>query len=447
MSSVRLPTADAEFRLNLYRDRGNRDHLALVLGSVAGAEGVLVRVHSECFTGDVLGSQRCDCGAQLRRAMRLIAEEGRGVLLYLRQEGRGIGLLEKLRAYNLQDAGYDTVEANIELGHDVDLRAYGEAVEILRELEVASVRLLTNNPHKVEELVRYGLRVERVPLEIPATPESASYLETKVRRMRHLLGLENQLPGTAEPAETDEALHGVRQSAGWRPSVTLAYAQSLDGSISFRRGRPMTLSCPEALELTHRLRARHDAILVGVGTVLADDPRLTVRLVDGRNPRPLVLDSRLRTPPEAQLLRDGELRPWIVTTERADPERAGALEAAGARIVRLPANDRGRVGLRGLLTFLQSEGLRSVMVEGGARVITSFLREGFVDRLAITVAPVLVGGLRAVEDLPGEREASLPRLRHPRYRWLGDNLVLVGDVQSGDDGQGDDPAGGCGGAL
>jgi GTP cyclohydrolase II len=162
--------------------------LALVLGEVTGRSKVLARVHSECFTGDVLGSQRCDCGEQLQRSMQKIGEHGRGVLVYLRQEGRGIGLLDKLRAYNLQDQGYDTVEANLLLGHQVDERDYSIAASILQDLRVHSVRLLTNNPAKILHLRQLGVSVsERVPLEGTVNAENANYLRTKAQRMHHLL--------------------------------------------------------------------------------------------------------------------------------------------------------------------------------------------------------------------------------------------------------------------
>ena len=147
-----------------------------------------MRIHSECFTGDVLGSRRCDCGEQLHRAMELIAMEGQGVIIYLRQEGRGIGLKEKLRAYNLQDDGLDTVDANLALGHAADARDYSMASAILEDLGVASVRLMTNNPDKIEELVKLGIEVtERVALETTVYPDNAAYLLTKVQRMNHLL--------------------------------------------------------------------------------------------------------------------------------------------------------------------------------------------------------------------------------------------------------------------
>lgn len=187
--TARIPTAEGEFELSLYQsNRDDKEHLALAYGNAAEATDLLVRVHSECFTGDVLGSRRCDCGEQLHNAMGLIARAGRGLVIYLRQEGRGIGLLNKLRAYNLQDKGYDTVEANLALGHQADEREYGVAALILRDLGVRSINLLTNNPVKIESLRQLGVRVNnRVPLQPTVHADNASYLRTKAERMRHLL--------------------------------------------------------------------------------------------------------------------------------------------------------------------------------------------------------------------------------------------------------------------
>ena len=184
-----IPTEWGEFQLCLYRNnQDNKEHLALVMGQVENQGQVLTRLHSECFTGDVLGSLRCDCGEQLARALQLIGEAGQGVIVYLRQEGRGIGLLNKLRAYNLQDEGYDTVDANLMLGHDADERDYTPAALILHDLGVRSVRLLTNNPAKVEALRALHLPVaERVPLLPTVQRFNQNYLDTKARRMRHWL--------------------------------------------------------------------------------------------------------------------------------------------------------------------------------------------------------------------------------------------------------------------
>lgn len=188
-----LPTEHGRFRLAAYEDgTGQPVELALVLGEVSGEVSgeppPLVRLHSECLTGDVLGSLRCDCGPQLAESLRRIGSEGRGVLLYLRQEGRGIGLREKIRAYALQDAGLDTVDANLALGYPADLRDYGRAAGILAQLGVRRIRLLTNNPAKAAGLTAGGIEVvERVPLEIPAVPTNEAYLAAKRRRLGHLL--------------------------------------------------------------------------------------------------------------------------------------------------------------------------------------------------------------------------------------------------------------------
>jgi 3,4-dihydroxy 2-butanone 4-phosphate synthase/GTP cyclohydrolase II len=188
---VPLPTPEGEFMLHLYQCKLEGDnHLALVMGNVARGGPVLVRVHSQCLTGDVLGSQRCDCGEQLHAALRAIARRGRGVLLYLRQEGRGIGLAAKLKAYALQDTGLDTVEANVRLGYPADLRDYGIGAQILTDLGVREIELLTNNPRKLVGLEAHGLRiVRRMPIRIQATRHNRRYLATKRDKLGHLLDL------------------------------------------------------------------------------------------------------------------------------------------------------------------------------------------------------------------------------------------------------------------
>ncbi len=191
MESARIPTPVGEFDLYLYRNnQDDKEHLALVMGEVKDQYNIPVRIHSECFTGDVLGSQRCDCGEQLQRAMALIGENGAGIIVYLRQEGRGIGLLDKLRAYNLQDEGYDTVDANLLLGHQADERDYTIAARILQDLGVKSILLLTNNPTKLQALKELGIDVSaRIPVQAEVNPHNAGYLRTKARRMNHLLDL------------------------------------------------------------------------------------------------------------------------------------------------------------------------------------------------------------------------------------------------------------------
>jgi len=186
---TRIPTQYGEFVLHYFSNTiDDKEHVALVFGKVTDKEDVPVRIHSECFTGDVLGSRRCDCGEQLDKALQLISEHGKGVLIYLRQEGRGIGLLKKLQAYNLQDQGMDTVDANIHLGHLADEREYTIAALILANLKVQSIQLITNNPNKIEQLKTLGVNVKsRISIQVESNCDNQAYLQTKADRMDHFL--------------------------------------------------------------------------------------------------------------------------------------------------------------------------------------------------------------------------------------------------------------------
>ncbi|BBL56472.1 GTP cyclohydrolase II [Methylomonas koyamae] len=188
---TRIPTKHGEFILHYYSNSlDDKEHVAFVKGDVAGKDDVPVRIHSECFTGDVLGSRRCDCGEQLDMALDMINTAGYGVLIYLRQEGRGIGLLKKLQAYNLQDQGLDTVDANIKLGHLADERQYDIAALILDNLKVHSIELITNNPQKIDELTKLGVQVHnRIAIETRIHRDNLDYLKTKAERMRHMLSV------------------------------------------------------------------------------------------------------------------------------------------------------------------------------------------------------------------------------------------------------------------
>jgi GTP cyclohydrolase II len=211
LSEARIPTSPGEFTLVLYaNDLDDKQHMAWVMGDVCGQEDLLVRVHSECFTGEVMGSQRCDCGQQLAAAMQLVSDAGRGVIVYLRQEGRGIGLCDKLKAYNLQDEGYDTVDANLALGHQADERNYEVAAAILNDLGVRSIRLLSNNPQKFEELQQYGIKIhQRIPLLSEANPESQAYLYAKMSRLHHWLSV--------SPPTNGNSLHSTNHQGPLEP--------------------------------------------------------------------------------------------------------------------------------------------------------------------------------------------------------------------------------------
>lgn len=217
-----------------------------------------------------------------------------------------------------------------------------------------------------------------------------------------------------------------------RPIVTLSYAQSIDGSIAARRGKRLSLSGRESLRLWHRLRSWHDAILVGIGTVLADDPRLTVRLVQGNSPQPVILDSHLRYPLRAHSLRN-KRRPWIITGKWSDAKKKKQLEKRGARVINIKSARDRRIDLNSLLDYLFEQNVTTLMVEGGARVITSFLRAKLIDRFVITITPALVGGLHAVEQIHKPKSnnptiTSLPRITVMGSDWYGRDLVIWGRI-------------------
>jgi GTP cyclohydrolase II len=255
-------------------------------------------------------------------------------------------------------------------------------------------------------------------------PQTLLTVAPAVRQGEKGMPVERVIPILDQVVEVLQSAPAHRRRTG-RPFVTLSYAQSLDGSIADRPGHPLALSGSQAMALTHGLRAAHEAILVGIGTVLADNPRLNVRLVAGQDPQPIVVDSRLRFPPYANLLKNRR-SPWIATNEGVEAERQQALEAAGARILQVPGIN-GWVDLAALLENLGSMGINSLMVEGGAQIITSFLISRLVDQVVLTIAPLLVGGLRVVGHLGHSPRRRLPRLINLSYQQLGDDLVLRGE--------------------
>ncbi|HDZ09209.1 RibD family protein [Pseudohongiella sp.] len=215
-----------------------------------------------------------------------------------------------------------------------------------------------------------------------------------------------------------------QSDVGDRPFVTLSYAQSWDGSITLQSGEPLALSGDPAMQLTHHLRSLHDGILVGIGTVLSDDPRLNVRQWDGPDPQPIVLDARFRMPPAARLCHLSEKRCWVLTSADATCPEDSALE-----IIRLPGNEDGQVCLHEALRELKRRGINSLMVEGGANVITGFLKQKLVDAIVLTVAPRLVGGYKAVGDLAFAERSSLPHIAPLFTDTLGTDLIMWGQVQ------------------
>jgi GTP cyclohydrolase II len=411
-----LPTRWGDFRVTVFRF-GDTEVVALARGALDIGEPVLVRLHSECLTGDVLGSLRCDCGEQLRTALEMIGAADRGVLLYLDHEGRGIGLFDKVRAYGLQDRGRDTVDANLELGLPIDARDYTAAAEALHELGVGAVRLITNNPEKILGLEASGIEVvERVPLETLPNEVNAPYLRTKASRMGHFL------EGLPDPRRVDASAMPPD-----RPLVTVHYAQTLDGRIASRTGDSRWVSGDRTLRLAHELRAAHDAVLVGIGTVLADDPKLTVRLVPGGSPARIVVDSHLRIPLDASVFAPHG-RTIVATTQAASEERAAAIRKRGAEVLRAKSDGDGHVDLRDLFRRLRADGIHSVLVEGGRGIITAVLRDRLADRLTVSIAPKVLGeGIAAVGDLGIERLRDAVTFERSGFVAYGGDVVFYGE--------------------
>lgn len=418
--SASIPSKYGPFELSLFTtNQDDKEHLVLSYGAVQNSDNLLVRIHSECVTGDILGSLRCDCGEQLQISMSKIAIEGKGIIIYLRQEGRGIGLVEKLKTYNLQDLGKDTIDANLALGHKEDERSYDVAVEILKDLQIKSMRLLTNNPKKIEALANHNLNITgRIPIKGPISSHNAFYLLTKIKKMQHFSG-EEELQELFDKCATTE-----KQC---KPLVTLAYAQSLDGAISYHQKEKLILSSQESLVMTHKLRSQNDAILVGIGTVISDDPLLTVRYYQGKNPRVVILDSKLRMPLTAQVLKNPS-PPLIFTTNNADLEKRKQLQKMNVEVITLDNNQGERINLNLMLEKLYNFGIHTVMVEGGREIITSFVNENQVDKVVITIAPVFIGGVSALSK---EVNAThhFPELKNIIQYKLGKDIIIMGDIE------------------
>jgi 3,4-dihydroxy 2-butanone 4-phosphate synthase/GTP cyclohydrolase II len=424
---TRLPTRHGVFRMLGYRESSGQEHVALVMTrddcaapDRTAAKGAVpwVRLHSECLTGDALGSLRCDCGEQLDAALAMIAAHGHGALIYLRgHEGRGIGLVEKLRAYALQDLGADTVDANTRLGHPADARDYGAATAMLGDLGLHEVVLLSSNPAKQAALEAGDVVVrERRSLIVPERVENATYLATKRARMAHddpssdpiwRRLLKGVVPDTAgHPLErTLLERYGPLVAAG--PDLVIAQlAQSIDGFIASRSGHAEYVSGPIDREHLHRLRALVDAVVVGGATVAADDCLLTTRAVEGNDPVRVVLDPRAQVPASARVLQDPAAPTLWLWGEGAVPS-AGDQAQVGSHVevVRLPLRDDGGFAPGRVVALLRERGLRRLLVEGGGRTVSAFLHAGALDRLYLTTAPMLIG-----DGIPGIRFDGTDRL-------------------------------------
>lgn len=405
-----LPTDHGVFILQSYTYK-DITHVAMTLGDPASSDAPLVRMHSECLTGDALGSHRCDCGDQLAAALEAISAHGSGVLLYLRgHEGRGIGLENKLRAYALQDDdGLDTVEANHALGLPDDARDYRAAAEILADLGCLRIRLLSSNPAKAAALNQYGIVVtERLYLQVPDRPENSAYLQSKRRRMNH------DRPA-GYPDFDESTMLDVYDTIASSNEVLAQLAQSEDGFIATRTGDAEFVSGQLDRRHLHQMRAAAGAVLVGAGTVSADNPQLTVRAVEGDNPVRVILDPRARVPHDSTVLHSPDAPTiWLVGVDAQPNPDVGH----HVRIVRLPKFDGARIDPHTILSVIRQHGVDgSILIEGGGQTVSEFLTAGALDRLFLTRAPVLIG-----DGVPGIRfqgaSVMADALRAPFRRYI-----------------------------
>jgi riboflavin-specific deaminase-like protein len=333
-----------------------------------------------------------------------------------------------LRAYVAQDQGSDTVDANLHLGFPVDLRSYEDAAEVLGALGVANIKLMTNNPKKIEALRHHGIRVDEIqPLTVAPHTRNSTYLNTKRNRLGHNGSLVSPKSIETSPFDIQNLLGPVRPRHD-RPYVVVKYAQSLDGRIATSGGDSRWISSESERMMSHSMRAHCDAVMAGIGTVMNDDPRLTVRLVSGSSPIRVILDSKLRLPVEAKVLTE-EGTTVVLTTERSEPRRRHEMRRGGAEVVVLPHSD-GRVELGEALRYLRKRGIESLLVEGGSQVITSLLASrGLADRLVVSIAPRVLGrGIEAVDDLGISEVASGLDLGDPTVHLVGRDVVLGADL-------------------
>jgi 3,4-dihydroxy 2-butanone 4-phosphate synthase/GTP cyclohydrolase II len=428
---IQLPTVCGEFETRAFECTSGHVYLAMIKGALGDGRSVLTRVHSECLTGDALGSLRCDCGSQLDLGLRALAAEGRGVLVYATgHEGRGIGLIDKLRAYMEQDRGADTVDANLRLGLPADSRRYDDAAAVLKAVGVHSVRLATNNPRKVAGLRAAGIIIEAV-VPTPAIPylRNQRYLRTKRDRLGHAAVIAEQVAGgrVAQPVDVSSLLGGAVPGAD-RPFVVLRYAQTLDGQILAGRAKPDAASVDAEAPIWHALRAACDAVLVGVGTVLADDPRLTVRAVPGRSPARVVVDSSLRTPVTAAVLNPDAPTYLMTNCHAGNAGKERLLTKRYIAIRHVPAGPGG-LDIAAVLRQLYTEGIRSVVAEGGPRLLGSLLASSLADRVVVAISPQIHGqGARVPGALWSQLSTRPLQLSEQSVHLVGDRIVVAADL-------------------
>lgn len=524
---AKLPTEFGTFKIYGYRNiLDDSENVAIIKGEPAKFDNpVIVRIHSECLTGDALGSLRCDCRMQLQAALRIIENAGQGVVVYLAQEGRGIGLLNKVKAYSLQDLGLDTVEANERLGFSADLREYSMAAQILKDLGVKQIRLITNNPRKIARLQSYGIEVvERIPLAIEPNDYNLNYLTTKAKKLGHLLEVKHRQSIAISALKIDEHLEyiwsalleckdslrneppqvheywaffgkakspwsfkkiyeeeisdipesdfliiidfpndfcqnlnfvnqlfsqvqsaivfksgshfnsdlvqdaqcfkGMWSSDGWqtfslyirllvaqreaylekRPFLMAHLAQSLDGRIAAINGHSQWLSNEANLKHAHRLRALHDAVMVGAVTAALDNPKLTVRLVTGKHPIPIIIEGQSDLSlDDLQMI---ALHERVIVLYPQGKLHRVLPQSAKGKILELPispkqdSQERPVLAPSEILKVLYENGISSIFLEGGGQTVSYFLQADCIALLHLHFSPLILGSGRSSFTLP-----------------------------------------------
>lgn len=384
-------------RVKVFRSETGAESIAIIAGSPEGSRDIAVRVHSACLTAEVLGSLKCDCKSQLDYALQYIADHG-GVVIYLPQEGRGVGLINKIRAYALQDTGLDTVEANRQLGLPDDARDYADAARILASLQINDIRLLTNNPLKISGLESFGVAIrERVPLPLMVTEHSIEYLKTKIARMGHMLEFTGLDCCTAEPQDSN------------RPLVHVNLAMDGKGNTAQHNGMPINLSCDKDWCRVHELREHYSAVVVGARTWLQDSPRLTARAERlGRPPR---------RQPERVIFAGRHHCEFSADERRTFIVGSGQTSQDG---IRIESHDHD---LSRPLRALRKCGLKSLLVEGGLTLLGSFVRDGCIDRLTIYVRSA------SRREAASAVRKALPALPHHdlQFETFGEGMLVSGD--------------------
>lgn len=380
-ASTKLPTEFGTFNVMIYRNNKDQDVTAICSGHIKHRQNLPVRVHSACFTAETLGSLKCDCKQQLDLAMSYIADHD-GIVLYLPQEGRGIGLSNKIRAYALQEEGFDTIEANHMLGLPIDDRTYEDARDILNHLEVDSIKLMTNNPHKIENLEELGIQVNgRIPVACAPNQHSADYLDTKQKSMGHMIKAKQQY---------NAPLKFPQNKSIKRPLIHVNCALDPKGLSTSKDGQAIALSCEKDWQRVHELREKYDAIAVGANTWLTDNPQLTARMKilgrePSRQPTRVIFSGKQLCP----IHNDDQRHTFVIGSQ--------------------PHNSQEHIlnhdhNLNTPLSVLNQKGIQSMLVEGGLELITSFVEQNMIDLLTVFVrtscySTAIAAAQKAIPDL------------------------------------------------